>query len=92
MSRFIIIIPQATPEQSQVIQNRFFEGRAYWWHWSSDVWLLKLTNENPTADQLKEEILRALPAAHFLVFSADNSFFAGWGPTEWKNWFAEFWK
>jgi len=93
MSQFILIIPQAKPEQTMVIQNLFLEGRANWWHWSSDVWLLIIENENLAVEEFKDEIRRALPAAHFIVFKVDSpSKVSGWGPDEWVLWFKQFWK
>jgi hypothetical protein len=92
MRKFIVILPGSNTQQQMVLHNHFTPNRAGWWHWGSEVWLLKFGTETPTVEQLREEIRQILPGSFFLVFSLDNSLYAGWGPNEWQQWFNQTWQ
>jgi len=92
MTKFIIVLPKSTPQQQMTLHNYFLPRRASWWHWSPEVWLLTFQFENPTVEQLREEIRQILPLSFFLVFNLDNSPYSGWGPDEWQQWFVLNWK
>jgi hypothetical protein len=91
MNKFVLILPNSTLQQQVAVKNLFPPARAAWWHWASEVFLIS-TQENPTVNELRDELQRTFPGLQTLVFKIEGgSHWAGWGPLDWQKWFDQFW-
>lgn len=92
MTKFILVVPNGNVGLQKLVCAHFSPGRAAWWHWSSEVWLLSFPTENPTAEALRSEIAGLLPGVVFLVFKIpQGAEWAGWGTQEWQTWLNQYW-
>jgi hypothetical protein len=92
MSKFLLVIPHCLPQTQEIVTN-YFAPTAAWWHWSSDVWLLKF-NTQKTSAQLRDEMNELLPGVQKLVmrFDDQHSDWAGYGLAVWQDWFRKAWE
>ncbi len=91
MSKFVLIVPNSNAEQ-QVMITRHFAQRASWWHYAPDVWLLRFRMDVAPV-QLRDEVKQIVPGANIMALKFVNNLddWAGYGPSEWGDWFAKAW-
>jgi hypothetical protein len=65
--RFVIGIDSLNTGQEKQFRE-YIRHMGAWWHWISNMWLMTTKDENVSAEQIRDEILRINPTARVVVF------------------------
>jgi hypothetical protein len=84
MSRqFVAGIDEVSDEQKKLLRERF-SREGSWWNWIPYFWLIT-TNDDTTADVVRDRICKTAPGVNCMVVQIDEGGWAGYGPTTKKR-------
>lgn len=94
MKRFVVIVPQASPELQEKI-TRYFSEHFSWWHWSAECWLIVTPGDLYTTTEIRGLIAGLVGTyIQMLVLQVevpDLDPWAGYGPPNWQEWLTRVW-
>ena len=94
MKHFVVVAQNPTVIQQNTIMKNIIEGNYAYWHWISNVWLLKDSGLYPHDDTgtLRDKIKEAAPGLNFTVFEVLPTDWAGFSDMKWAEWLNQHWK
>lgn len=92
MKMFGLAVNQANQAQRNAITTYFKNLSWGYWHWFPDFWVLHTRVDEETAEAIRNAVQSLAPGLHCIVLPLDtNSAWAGFGSTQWKEWFDRHW-
>jgi len=101
VTHFVVILPYATPEMSNLMTNHFIKLGFAYWHWCTECWLLASIDTKLDAAGLKNSLDEiTIPRLSLLVLRVDlpttGSNWAWQGEIatkqNWFTWLMEYWQ
>jgi len=89
--RFVVLVGSATKEQNDAFLRYIKANNLGWWHWLPNAWLLKGTNTQLKAANIRDAARDVFGKANNFVIelNEEGETWSGFGPkTETKNMFA----
>jgi hypothetical protein len=99
MKRRFVIGIDAFDEDQESTFRAYIASKGSWWHWINNFWLMTTNDDDVTAAEIRNEILRLKPNARTVVFefpedvtwaasgskNASGKKLADWLKDQWKR-------